>query len=189
MSVAVLSVLLIGGCEESGSGASISSGDSAAPASRPLGPGDLAITTTDGAVQLVLQSDTIWMGLADSIVRKVRHDLATSTAGDRDTGGLGGTIASFVKSTVGREINDRIQIPLADVEHVSYEDGAIKFRFREGAQPTISVLGKRRTVDFDKPGFHYGKDDSDHKPVLESFSPADADAFVKAVRAAKAQSS
>jgi hypothetical protein len=177
---AALALITVGGCGHSDAAAAN------APtyaASHPLGPGDIRITTTDGHVDLVLVDDTISMGLADSLVRSARQDVDTGTAADIKAGGMGGRLASAVKGVVGNALGMRVEVPLQDVEDVRYEDGAIKFSFRDGTGPTMMVLGKRRPVSFDAPQFE--RNHGDERSALQSFSEKDAERFVAAVRAAK----
>lgn len=178
--VAAFALIVLGGCGHSD--AATANAPTYA-ATHPLGPGDIRITTTDRRVDLVLVDDTISMGLADSLVQSARQDVDTGTAADIEAGGLGGRIAGAVKGAVGNALGIRIEVPLQDVEDVQYEDGTIKFSFREGTGPTMMLLGKRRAVSFDAPQFE--RDHSDERSALQSFSEKDAKRFVAAVRAAK----
>jgi hypothetical protein len=178
--LAALALIALGGCGHSD--AATANAPTYAT-THPLGPGDIRITTTDGRVDLVLVDDTISMGLADSLVRSARQDMDTSTAADIKAGGLGGRLAGAVKGFVGTALDMRIEVPLEDVDDVRYEDGTIKFSFREGTGPTMMVLGKRRSVSFDAPQFEKGH--SDERSALQSFGEEDAKRFVAAVQAAR----
>jgi hypothetical protein len=141
---------------------------SAAPASDASGSfGDakMTITTTDGNVSMSLLDDAIAYHLSDRLLAKVHTDMDTSTA--RDTSGIGGFIARTVKSAVGSALSTQMKIPLADIEDIRYEDGAIRMTMRNRK--------------------HFDPDDVnvDKRPLLESFSPDDARRFVDAVRRAK----
>jgi len=155
-----------------------------------LGPGDLLIHNSDGTVDLALVHDTVWMKLSDSLLNSIQHDMDTSDAGTRS--GFGASIAKMVKGTVGAALHTRIELPVADLDNVHYEDGALKFDYHDGAKPTMLILGKRKPVSFDDAKFNvsHSKHDvkySTNKPVLETFNAADAERFVAAVRAAKEQ--
>jgi len=155
-----------------------------------LGPGDLLIHNSDGTVDLALVHDTVWMKLSDSLLNSIQHDMDTSDAGTRS--GFGASIAKMVKGTVGAALHTRIELPVADLDNVHYEDGALKFDYHDGAKPTMLILGKRKPVSFDDAKFNvsHSKHDvkySTNKPVLETFNAPDAERFVAAVRAAKEQ--
>lgn len=155
-----------------------------------LGPNDMLIHNTDGTVDLALVHDTVWMKLSDSVLNKVQHDLDTTRDANRSD--FGARIAKMVRGTVGSALRTRIEIPVADLDNVHYEDGALKFDYHDGAKPTMLILGKRKPVSFDNAKFNVTQSRhnvkySSSKPVLETFSPEDAERFVAAVRAAKAK--
>ncbi|HEX6966042.1 MAG TPA: hypothetical protein VF166_09600 [Gemmatimonadaceae bacterium] len=184
LSVPVAALVALAGCGRHDAGYDGGPGYAAATvpdSALALGPGDILIRTTDGSVDLALVHDTVWMKLSDSVLNKVQHDLDTTRDAHRSD--FGASIAKMVKGTVGSALHARIEIPVADLDNVHYEDGALKFDYRDGARPTLFVLGKARPASFDEhSGFHIQR--TEHKPVLQSFSPEDAQRFVAAVRAA-----
>ena len=138
------------------------------PAERETAPGDAVITTPDNGIQLALAGDTVWMGLSDSVRTVARTEMDSGVKRAKDKGGLGGEIARIVTGTVDRALGTRVAYSLDEIEDVSYADGAIAFRYRNGAHALSFESVK-----------------SNNRPVLESFPPADAERFVAAVRARK----
>jgi hypothetical protein len=123
---------------------------------------DVRIQTTKGELDMALIGDTISAGLAPGAVAKVRQE--TDTAAVHGSG-LGGSIERLVKSTVQSAVTSRVSFPVSAVKDVRYRNGAIEFEWKE--RPT-------RLFEHTK---------VNGKPFLESFSPADAERFVQAVRA------
>jgi hypothetical protein len=124
----------------------------------------VAIRTTDGAIQLGLARDTVYMGLTDSVLTLARKDMARDTEETRNA--IAGTIERFVKKSVSSALQTRLKYPLADLDSVTYRDGAIKFAYRD----------KRRM------GFE-DVSQNGHK-ALQSFTPDDAQHFVSVVNSA-----
>lgn len=132
-----------------------------------LGPGDIRIVNADSSVELALVGDKVESGLSDKTLKEV----ATKTDTSEDSGsGLGASIARTVKSAVRGALSRRVTYPVSDIQDVRYEDGRLKFIWKDGKPMTLienaNVNGKK---------------------VLNSFRPADAQAFVTAFRARKAQ--
>lgn len=129
----------------------------------PLGPGDMRVTSTDGAVVYTLVGDGVRIRLGDSVLAKVRNEIgSTDTAS-----GIGGLIASTVKGAVGGAVGEALQfavrIPVAEIRDLRYEDGRLHFSTRDGT-------GRRgRTGE---------GTNSDAR-----FARADAERFIAAVRA------
>jgi citrate lyase gamma subunit len=128
-----------------------------------LGPGDLVITTRGGQVDLALVRDRVLMRLSDSTMRDVRSDLDTRASTEK---GFGGWIERTVKSGVSKVLEHQIEVPVADIRDVRYENGELRFDLRNKTRLDM------RTIKVDD------------KPALESFAPADAERFVAAVHAA-----
>ena len=124
---------------------------------------DVRITTTGNEVDLALVGDTITSGLSEQTLAKARHE----TNADAVQGtGVGASIERMVKSGVQTALNTRVAIPISALNDVRYEHGAIVFDWKK--KPTAFV-----------------KTSVNGKPIMESFSPADAQRFVDAVRARK----
>lgn len=191
LTLPVVALMTLAGCgrpDLSGSGSPDYAATTVPDRALVLGPGDILIHNTDGTVDLALVRDTVWMKLSDSLLNSIQHDLDTSRAGNGSV--FGARIAKLVKGTVGSALHARIEIPVADLDNVHYEDGGLKFDYHDGATPTMLILGKAKSASFDdvklnvthsKLNVKYSTD----KPVLETFSPADAQRFVDAVRGAK----
>ncbi len=134
------------------------------PNSKPdsLGPGDVRVFNADSSVQLELLGSWISAGLSDKTLERVKRE--TDTAGSRDSG-LGGAIASIVKSTVAKTIGMRIQYPVADVQDVKYENGTLVFVWKNGHKHDFfqnSKVNGRKTD--------------------ETFTPQEAQKFIAAVK-------
>ena len=123
---------------------------------------DVRIQTTTGQLDLALAGDTISAGLAGDVLAKARH--ATDSA-KSSGGGFGSSIEQMVANTVLNAVSSRVRFPVSAVKDVRYENGAIVFEWNE--RPTR--LFEQTKVN--------------GKPFLESFSPEDAERFVRAVRA------
>jgi hypothetical protein len=124
---------------------------------------DVRISTTGNEVDLALVGDTITSGLSEQTLAKARHETdANAVQGT----GLGASIERMVKSGVQTALGTRVAIPISALNDVRYEHGAIVFDWKK--QPLAFV-----------------KTSVNGKPIMESFSPADAQRFVNAVRARK----
>ena len=140
-----------------------------------LGEGDVRISSRNGAIDLMLLGDRIVVGLSDSALAKVNAETDTSQL--ESSGGVGASIEKFVKSKVQSTLSKRLDYPVSDLRDARYEDGRIVFEYKDGAR--FELLEKAETDD---------------DPFLASFSEADSERFVEAVRArlrntASAQSS
>ena len=128
----------------------------------PLAAGDIRITSADGNVDLALIADSISGGLSQSALAKVRRETDTNAVQGSD---FGASIEKMVKGTVQSALRTRVSFPLSAVREVRYDGKRLVFDWTGKAQP----------------GF--GHVNVDHKDVLESFTPDDAQRFVIAVRA------
>ncbi len=130
----------------------------------PLAAGDIRITSTDDGVDLAMIGDTISGGLSMATLAKVRHETDTNAVSGS---GFGASIEKMVKGTVQSALGTRIAVPLASVKDVRYEGQRLVFEWN-GKAPT-----------------DFGNAKVNNKDVMASFSPADAQRFVDAVRARK----
>jgi hypothetical protein len=131
-----------------------------------LGPGDVKITNEDSSVDMAVVGQKIVVRLSDKTMDKVRRETDTSAVKDS---GFGGSIERFVKKTVQSTLGQQFEYPIADVRDARYENGAI----------VLDVNGREpRLLANTKVG---------GKKLLESFRPEDAQRFVAAVNAKRAQ--
>ncbi len=171
--VAVLP-LLIAACDKDGEddkpakasvgGARLVARDS----TRPLGPGDVRIVSTDSAVELAIIGDSIIGGLGQKVLDKVRVDLDTSHTAEK---GIGASIANMVKGTVANALSHQVTFPVSSVEDVRFEDGGLQMYGANGSRLHIfeSNDGKKHDTG--------GK---------AAFSEADAQRFIAAFHTRKA---
>ena len=133
-----------------------------------LGPGDLRIYNTDSTVDLVLRGQDILAGLSPKMVAQIKAKIDTSTA--KDTSGFGAGIASIVKKSVAGAIGTHAVFPISDMRDIRYEDDQIIFEWNDGRKPSIfenaNVNGKKAS---------------------RSFRAEDAQRFIEAVKARKAE--
>ncbi|MFL5606294.1 MAG: hypothetical protein ACJ8AD_07605 [Gemmatimonadaceae bacterium] len=161
LSVAVLAIVA-GACHDRNEERAASSPADATPVMQDDGR-DVRITTTGNEVDLALVGDTITSGLSEQTLAKARHETdANAVQGT----GLGASIERMVKSGVQTALGTRVAIPLSALNDVRYERGAIVF-------------------DWKKKPLAFVKTSVNGKPIMESFSPEDAQRFVNAVRARK----
>ena len=133
---------------------------------RPLGPGDIRIATTDSSVEIGILGDTIVMGLGARVRNKVAVDLDTSKAAGT---GLGASIEKMVKSTVANAMDHEIQFPISQVSDVQADSGRLVFLDKDGKQMTMMQSSRK------------DKDD------VKMFKPEDARAFAAAFKARKSK--
>lgn len=161
-SAAASLLILTTGCQRSDT---LASGNTAANRTPARMSGDsLVIRTTDGAMNLGLVHDTVFMGLTDSVLTLVRNDMARDTEETRSA--LAGRVERFVKSRVSTALHTRLKYPLAEIDSATYSNGGIKFAYRD-----------RRTMAFEDVK-------QDGRRALNSFSPEDAQKFVATVNSA-----
>ena len=128
-----------------------------------LGPGDLRVYSADSTLDVLLLGNKISAGLSPKMVAKIRRDLDSSRTTDS---GLGGSIASMVKSTVAGAIGTHAEFPLADLKDIRFDNGHFVFDWKSGSN---HVLFQDTKVN--------GKSSSD------VFRPEDAQRFIDAVHA------
>ena len=127
-----------------------------------LHDGDVRINASDNSVDLALIGDSISSGLSEATLAKVNQKTDTGAVSGS---GFGASIEKMVKSQVQSAIGTRVSFPLSSIDSATYEGGAIRFY----AKGTTSKMFNTAKVN--------------HRPLLESFAPADAQRFVDAVRA------
>jgi hypothetical protein len=125
----------------------------------PLGPGDVRVTSTDGALVLAVIGDTVRVRLGDSVAARVRRGVGEGADGGS---GFGGFVARTVKGAVGGAMAEAtrfaVRVPVAEVRDLRYEDGELRFGSERRRRGRDSHTGAR-------------------------FAPADAERFIAAVRA------
>lgn len=124
----------------------------------------LVIRTTDGTIKLGLVRDTVFMGLTDSVLAVARNDMARDT--EESGSAIARTVERLVKRGVSSALQTRLQYPLADIDSAHYDNGTIKFAYRN-----------RRKMAFEDVK-------RDHNNALSSFSPEDARNFVATLNSA-----
>ena len=161
--VALLALALLAACKRDHSDVKVSFNPARADsvAAEPLGPGDVRITSTDGAFVLALVGDSVRMQLSDSLRRSVRHDIDTSA---KD--GFAGLITRSVSGIVGNAMGFVVRIPVSEIDDIRFEDGHIRFGTHGKSHVSMS-----------------GSNDRDGKA---EFSRADGERFVAAVKARQA---
>ena len=130
-----------------------------------LGEGDVSVTSTDGAVILMVVGDTVRMQLSDSLRASVKAQVDSSV--EQDAGAIGGLIGRSVGQIVGGAMGFVVRVPVQEIENVRYEDGRIQFESKGNVN--FSMSGR-------------GNADGDRKNGAR-FSPEDGERFVAAVKA------
>ncbi len=157
--VVVLAAVGLGvACSRGDRGPAVSFDASASATDMPLGPEDVRVTSTDGALTLSLVGDTVRMQLGDSLRRAVQQQLDTAS-GD----GVGAMITRSVGGIVGSAMRFVASAPVQSIENVRYEDGHIRLESRGDGRSKFSMSGKGNGED-------------------ARFTPADGERFVAAVR-------
>lgn len=95
-----------------------------------LGPKDVRITSTDGALVLSLIGDTVRMQLSDSLRNSVSAEVTKDVDASGDKSGIGGLIAKSVSKAVSGAMGFTVRVPATDVQNLRYEDGHIRFELR-----------------------------------------------------------
>lgn len=130
-----------------------------------LGPGDVKVTNMDSSVDMAVMGKQIVVRLSDKTMAKVRSETDTSKLKDN---GFGGSIEKMVKKTVASALGQQYTYPLADVRDARYENGRI----------VLDVNGREPRL--------LANTEVGGKKLMESFRPEDAQRFVDAVNAKKA---
>lgn len=124
-----------------------------------------AITTRDGMVALFLTHDAVAMQLTDRGLGEVRREIEQETEGE---GFLAEMIQAAVRGTVETMLKRSMEYPVSELRDVDYRDGRLVFTGEDGERVFDSVSVNDRDV-------------------MESFSDADARAFVRDFRRMKAR--
>ena len=160
---ALLAVALLAACKRDHSDVKVSfntaNADSAA--NTPLGPGDVRITSTDGAFILALVGDSVRMQLSDSLRHRVQNDIDTSA---KD--GFAGLVTRSVSGIVGSAMGFVVRIPVTEIDDIRFENGRIKF----------GTHGKS----------HVSMSGSNDREGKAEFTREDGERFVAAVKARQA---
>jgi hypothetical protein len=127
----------------------------------------LAISTTNDAASLILTRDVVAMQLTDRTLRNMHAEMDRDAENDHD-GIFASMVASVVRGTVGNVLRRSLEVPIRDIRTVDYRGGRLLFVTEEGERL------------FDKAEIN-GTD------LTASFSPRDAQAFVREFRALKAR--
>lgn len=126
-----------------------------------------AITTRDGMVMMLLTRDAVALQLTDRGLRDVRREMHEEA---REEGGfLAEVIAAAVRGSVGTMLKRSVEYPVSELRDVSYRGGRLVFTGVDGER----VFEKVTVNDAD---------------VMESFSEAEARAFVREFRRVKDRS-
>lgn len=149
------------------SGMDVSFGQAAAQTSaeEPLGPGDVRVTSTDGAVVLALVGDSVRFQLSDSLRNKVKQQIDSAA----DTSGIAAMVTRSVSGIVSSAMGFVVRIPVQDIQDIRYEDGRIQFESKSG-NSKFQMNGR-------------GNGGDDHG----KFSEADGRRFVDAVKRRQAE--
>ena len=126
----------------------------------------IAITTQDGKVTLLLTDRDVAFQLSDRTLHRVHHELRD--ARDEQQNWLASAIVTAVTATVRGLIDHSVVCHVRDLRDVSYEDGRLVFRGRNGRL----VFDDGEACDTD---------------VSTAFSERDARNFVREFRRLKAQ--
>ena len=127
------------------------------------GADDIAIVTTDGGITMSIRSDSIRMRFSDSLLTKINKDLDTAKV---EAKGFGGDIAKMVKKQVAAGLGGEMSTPLGDIEDARVENGTIVFVYADKSKKQP-----------------FGNTKSNDKPLMSSFSQADAEKFVTYIKA------
>ncbi len=130
-----------------------------------LGPNDMVITTTDSVMQMGVIGDHIVMRLAPKALDSVRVATDTSKV---EGSGFAASLEKTIKRGVAAALQKQVDIPVADVRDVRYDNGRIVFDW------------------INKPAAAPDNTKSNGRDLLASFSAQDSERFVAAVKAHKA---
>lgn len=151
--------------DTSGVAVAFDKGAAQASAEEPLGPGDVRVTSTDGALLLALIGDSVRFQLSDSLRDRVKQQIDSAA----DTSGFAAMITRSVSGIVSSAMGFVVRIPVQDIENIRYENGRIEFESK-GKNGKFSMSGK-------------GNAGPDHG----RFSEADGQRFVDAVKRRQAE--
>jgi hypothetical protein len=127
----------------------------------------LAINTTNDVVSLLLTGDVVVLQLTDRTLRRLSGEMARD-AGDEGDGFIARMIGDVVRSSVSTVLRRSVEYPVSELRSVEYRGGRLVFTSEEG-----EVVFEDVEVNDTK--------------MVESFSAADAQAFVREFQALKAR--
>lgn len=120
---------------------------------------ELAITTQEGSVDLILTGDAVVIQLNDSFLKKIEDEIHETDYLDSDKSHFGNVVRSMVSSGVKTLLDRALAIPLHEIEEVFYENGRLFIINREGNELFNDL-------------------DVDDIQIMEDFSRRDARRFV-----------
>lgn len=123
-----------------------------------------AMLTEDRGAELLITRDLVALQLSDRTLRKLDREMARDR--DEDDGVIAGAIKSAVLGSVRSLLDHSVECPLDELRDVRYHDGRLEL---------ITVEGDRVFEDLK----------INDRELLESFSDADARAFVHEFRRLK----
>jgi hypothetical protein len=169
--VIVLVLLLLSACRGRESDAHTSAGRSApGNVEAPIPAGEtMRISTTDRVFDLALRNDSVVLSLSGHTLSQVHKALDSVAADTGKNTIVGSFLTRKLMSGAEKLATKTTGFPLHDLESATYQNGRIDFRLSDGKAPFL------RFDQIKQKG----------RPVMEAFSPADAERFVRAVRAAK----
>jgi len=127
----------------------------------------LAIATRDDRVALLLTGEAVVMQLTDRGLRDIRDDMRREAEEEGESGFFAEMVQTVVRSTVESMLRRSIEYPVGELRDVEYRRGRLVFTGEDGKR----VFENVRVNDTE---------------VMESFSDADARAFVREFRRLKA---
>lgn len=157
--IVTASLLMLAACRGGGENEGVAMSQ---PHSEKRAPNAIAIVTLDGSMTLAVRADSIRMRLSDSVLAEASKSLDSSSAKED---GFGASIEKFVKKTVKSGLGMELTVAISTLKDARVEHGVIVLETKSGS--TKSVFEGTKV---------------DKKPLLESFSAADAERFVKAVK-------
>jgi hypothetical protein len=132
----------------------------------------MRIYSRDSAIDVVLAGDRIMSGLSPKVVNEVRTKMAAKQAGD--SSGFGAMISQQVRSAVADNIGIHVMYPLSEIRDLHYEDGQIILDRVHGGETRLFANANVR-------------ESSNGRSEQAQFHEEDAQRFIEAVRARKAQ--
>ena len=145
----------------------IDGGDAVRPGPRhSLRNAHMAITTTDNTASFVMTREVVALQLTDRALREVGREMDRDTSEEK--GMFASMVASVVRSTVSTVLRRSMQIPISELRTVDYRDGRLLFVTEDGDR----IFEKAEVNGTD---------------LMASFSPREAQAFVREFRALKAR--
>jgi hypothetical protein len=120
---------------------------------------ELAITTREGSVDLLLTSDAVVIQFTDTFLKKIEGEIRETDEMGSDESHFANVIRSMVSSGVKTLLDRALAIPIYEIEDVYYENGRLFI---------INRLGEELFKDLEV----------DDKQVMDDFSRRDARKFV-----------